>query len=99
MPQSPEGGPPIKIVVSSRSESLDEQDAWEDEEEDEMAWEDPPTDPPPSLHMPVASTLEVAEVVTLDERIFDLAGDLWGEEPDAMFRMTLDVVLEVVPCE
>ncbi len=89
------GDKPLQIVVSSKSRRLDDEENTADSVPEEVL----PDRPPPSLVMPRHSTLEIADVPTLEERLFDLAGDLWGEERDEQFRMALEVIRELVPCE
>lgn len=85
---------PLKIVVSSQSERLEDAEPMVRRH----SIEELPSAPPPALDMP-STRLNPVEVPTLEEVLFDLEGDLWGEEATEKCRQTLEAVLGLVPCE
>ena len=107
--------PALKIVASAPTVAEQEAPEEEQEVEAESVSEDGPVAPPPSLMMPVTSTLHIDapaapeveddedeeedEEETLAERLFDLSMDIAGAEPDQACELALALLLEFVPAE
>lgn len=89
--------PPLVIVPSPRSTRIDDEDVDPESEREEP--ESLPVTPPPAFAMPTHSTLESDDDEGLEEKLFDLYGDIVGEEELDACQVTLNLVLTVVRCE
>jgi transcriptional regulator with GAF, ATPase, and Fis domain len=97
----PEDPPRLLIVPSRRSERIDDPtvDPDVDHDDDDELDDALPAAPPPRLSMPLQSTLVNDDDETLEEKLFDLYGDILGEPEADACRMALDLMLATVRCE
>lgn len=91
---------PPKIMVSSRSKRLEDEELLQEDEREVEAEEESffSEAPPPDLSMPGQSTLAVEEKASFDERLFDLSGTLWALDRERACQRVLDFTLSVIPC-